>query len=112
MRRNEDNRIFNFDQYVQTQWEPAAAWRLLAGIRHSTLKIASHDKFIAAGNLDDSGSTGFSAVAVALAVGFCADSSPIAAASLPSIRARSPIGTITVYDPPRDCVIRRRAPAG
>jgi iron complex outermembrane receptor protein len=62
MRRNEDNRIFNFDQYVQTQWEPSDAWRLLAGIRHSTLKIASRDKFIAAGNLDDSGSTGFSAV--------------------------------------------------
>jgi iron complex outermembrane receptor protein len=61
LRRDEDNRIFNFDQYVQTQWEPSTDWLLLAGVRHSSVKIASRDKFIVTGNPDDSGSTDFSA---------------------------------------------------
>lgn len=61
LRRNEDNRIFNFDQYAQLQWEPSEHWLLLAGLRNSQVKVKSHDKYIVAGNGDDSGSTDFSA---------------------------------------------------
>jgi len=66
MRRNEDNRISNFDQYVQTQWEPSSNWLLLAGLRHSAVRVAAKDKYIAGVNLDDSGATDFSAVTAVL----------------------------------------------
>ncbi len=62
LRRNEDNRIHNFDQYVQMLWEPAEEWLLMAGVRHSVVRINSSDNYIVAGNGDDSGATDFAAV--------------------------------------------------
>jgi len=62
LRRNEDNRISSFDQYIQTQWAPSSQWLLLAGLRNSTVKVATQDKYIVGTNLDDSGATDFSAV--------------------------------------------------
>ncbi|MCX7172140.1 MAG: TonB-dependent receptor, partial [Proteobacteria bacterium] len=62
LRRDEDNRIFNFDQYVQAQWEPSEAWLLMAGLRHNTVKFSSQDKYIVGANPDDSGSTDYSKV--------------------------------------------------
>lgn len=61
LRRDEDNRIFNFDQYAQLQWEPSEHWLVLAGLRNSQVKVSSKDKYIVAGNGDDSGATDFSA---------------------------------------------------
>jgi iron complex outermembrane receptor protein len=61
LRRNEDNRIHSFDQYLQAQWEPSAAWLLMAGARHSMVKVSSKDKYIVGTNLDDSGSVDFAA---------------------------------------------------
>jgi iron complex outermembrane receptor protein len=61
MRRNEENRIHNFDQYLQAQWEPSAAWLLMAGARHSMVKVSSGDRYIVGTNLDDSGSVDFAA---------------------------------------------------
>lgn len=61
LRRNEDNHIFNFDQYAQLQWEPSERWLVLAGLRNSQVKVSSKDKYIVAGNGDDSGATDFSA---------------------------------------------------
>lgn len=61
LRRNEDNRIFNVDQYAQLQWEPSEHWLLMAGLRNSQVKVKSRDKYIVSGNGDDSGSTDFSA---------------------------------------------------
>jgi iron complex outermembrane receptor protein len=55
LRRNESNRVFNFDQYLQAQWEPADRWLLLAGVRNSTVHVGSVDHYIVAGNGDDSG---------------------------------------------------------
>ena len=60
LRRDEDNRIHNFDQYVQAQWEPGEAWLLMAGLRHNTVKFSSTDKYIVGANPDDSGRTDFS----------------------------------------------------
>jgi iron complex outermembrane receptor protein len=62
LRRNEDNRISSFDQYIQTQWVPSSQWLLLAGLRHSAVKVVTQDKYIVGINLDDSGATDFSAV--------------------------------------------------
>jgi iron complex outermembrane receptor protein len=68
IRRNEDNRIHNFDQYLQAQWEPSAAWLVMAGVRHSTVKVGSEDHYIVAGNGNDSGSLEFTATTPVLGV--------------------------------------------
>lgn len=58
LRRDEDNVVYNFDQFIQG--EVAATERVLisAGLRHSKLKFESTDYFLSNGN--DSGSLDFS----------------------------------------------------
>ncbi len=60
LRRDEQNRASNFDQYLQVDWEPHQRWRLNAGVRHSEVRFRSQDRFIAPGNPDDSGRLSFS----------------------------------------------------
>jgi iron complex outermembrane recepter protein len=60
LRRNEVNTVDSFDQYAQLDWRLADAWSLLAGIRHSTVEMRSKDRYVAAGNPDDSGSVEYS----------------------------------------------------
>ena len=60
LRRDEDNQLYNFDQYLQAQWEPSKAWLLMAGLRRNAVQFSSKDKYIAGTNLDDSGSVNFS----------------------------------------------------
>jgi iron complex outermembrane receptor protein len=43
LRRDEANHVYDFDQYLQAQWDPAARWRLIAGVRHSSVEVASHN---------------------------------------------------------------------
>ncbi|HMA00580.1 MAG TPA: TonB-dependent receptor [Steroidobacteraceae bacterium] len=43
VRRDEANHVYDFDQYLQAQWDPAARWRLIAGLRNSTVEVASHN---------------------------------------------------------------------
>ena len=62
LRRDENNHIYNFDQYLQAQWEPGKAWLLMAGLRRNLVKLASQDHYIVGSNLDDSGSMDFSDV--------------------------------------------------
>ena len=62
LRRNENNRIYNFDQYLQAQWEPGKAWLLLAGLRNNEVRFSSKDHFIVGANPDDSGATDYSAL--------------------------------------------------
>ena len=62
LRRDENNLVHNFDQYIQTQWEPAEQWLFMAGVRRSMVKFRSADNYIVTGNGDDSGATDFSAV--------------------------------------------------
>jgi iron complex outermembrane receptor protein len=42
LRRNEANHVYDVDQYVQAQWDPAERWRLAAGVRHSLVEVTSH----------------------------------------------------------------------
>jgi len=43
VRRDEANHVYDFDQYLQAQWDPAARWRLIAGLRNSAVEVASHN---------------------------------------------------------------------
>jgi iron complex outermembrane recepter protein len=70
LRRDEDNTVYNFDQYAQAEWLVSDRWILSGGLRYSNVKFRSTDYFIIPGtNPDDSGSRDFdqlSPVAAAL----------------------------------------------
>ena len=70
LRRDEANTVRSFDQYVQAQWALAERWSASAGLRHSRVSFDSHDKYIRAGNGDDSGSVSYRATTPALGVVF------------------------------------------
>jgi iron complex outermembrane receptor protein len=55
LRRDQANRVYDFDQYLQAQWDPADRWRLLAGVRNSVVDVESHDRLAAIGTDPDSG---------------------------------------------------------
>jgi iron complex outermembrane recepter protein len=42
LHRYETNYVFDFDQYLQAQWDPAARWRIIAGVRNSLVDVTSH----------------------------------------------------------------------
>jgi iron complex outermembrane receptor protein len=42
LRRYETNYVYDFDQYLQVQWDPSARWRLIAGVRNSLVDVTSH----------------------------------------------------------------------
>ena len=60
LRRDEANHVYDFDQYLQVQWDPAARWRLTAGVRNSTVEVASHNHL--AGIVEPDTSVRFAAV--------------------------------------------------
>ncbi len=55
LRRNENNKMWNLDPYLQTAWQLSSQWSLDAGLRYSSVSFASHDHYLSNG--DDSGST-------------------------------------------------------
>jgi iron complex outermembrane recepter protein len=61
LRRDEENRLYDFDQYLQASWDFAARWSTLLGVRHSYVHFESEDHYITTANPDDSGSTRFEA---------------------------------------------------
>jgi iron complex outermembrane receptor protein len=42
LRRDEANHVYDFDQYLQAQWDPADRWRIVAGVRNSLVQVTSH----------------------------------------------------------------------
>ena len=58
LKRDQDDTVFSFDQYVQAEWQFADQWSASAGLRHSSVKFKSEDAFLSNG--DDSGSADFS----------------------------------------------------
>ncbi len=42
LRRDEANNVYDFDQYLQAQWDPSERWRLVAGVRNSLVEVTSH----------------------------------------------------------------------
>lgn len=61
LRRDEDDKVWNLDQYAQIYWHVAEQWSLLLGLRHSVVRFTSADNFITANNPDDSGSARYTA---------------------------------------------------
>ena len=61
LRRDEANTVRSFDQYLQAQWAVAERWSASAGVRHSRVQFRSRDRYIVAGNGDDSGDVAYSA---------------------------------------------------
>jgi iron complex outermembrane receptor protein len=42
LRRDEANHVYDFDQYLQAQWDPAPRWRVVAGVRNNLVEVSSH----------------------------------------------------------------------
>jgi iron complex outermembrane receptor protein len=55
---------------VQGQWKPTPRWTFTAGVRHSSVRFDSRDRYIAGVNGDDSGSVRYSATLPAAAAMF------------------------------------------
>jgi iron complex outermembrane receptor protein len=60
LKRDETNRALSSEPYAQWRWTPTPDWELLAGLRASTLRMDSEDRFLANG--DDSGARRFRGV--------------------------------------------------
>jgi iron complex outermembrane receptor protein len=59
LRRDEQDDVYNFDQYLQASWDFAPRWKLSAGARHSAVHFSVDDRFL--GNGDDGGQRSYSA---------------------------------------------------
>lgn len=55
LRRDEHNKVWNLDPYLQASWAFAEQWALDAGLRYSHVRFDSSDHYIEPGNGDDSG---------------------------------------------------------
>jgi iron complex outermembrane receptor protein len=42
LRRDEANHVYDFDQYLQMQWDPTAHWLVIAGLRNNEVDVTSH----------------------------------------------------------------------
>ncbi len=61
LRRDEINRVTDVDPYVQADWHPARDLTLDAGVRRSSVRFSSHDRYVVGTNPDDSGDARYSA---------------------------------------------------
>lgn len=55
LRRNEQDDVYNFDQYAQASWKFSPRWSFMLGARHSVVRFRSADQYFTAQNPDDSG---------------------------------------------------------
>ncbi|MGN6312690.1 MAG: TonB-dependent receptor family protein [Rhodanobacteraceae bacterium] len=55
LRRNEQDDVYDLDEYAQAVWQFAPLWSLIAGARHSSVHFSTKDTYITATNPDDSG---------------------------------------------------------
>ena len=70
LRRDEDNVVSNIDPYLQAVWKFAPRWNLTAGVRHSSVRFSSADRYQSGPNGDDSGAVSYSATLPVAAVMF------------------------------------------
>jgi len=52
LRRDENNHVFDFDQYLQVRWDPDRALAAHAGVRNSVVSVGSHDLLSVSGDPD------------------------------------------------------------
>ncbi|MBF5005157.1 TonB-dependent receptor family protein [Diaphorobacter caeni] len=84
LRRKERNTLTNIDPYAQMSWNFARDWTAQAGLRWSNVQLESRDKYIVAGNGNDSGSTGYHRVLPLLSLQYRVSESANAFASIGS----------------------------
>jgi len=75
LRRDENNDVRNFDQYLQASWRFAERWTLDAGLRHSSVRFVSTDHYIVGVNPDDSGAVAYGANLPAVGLMYAVDES-------------------------------------
>jgi len=56
LRRQENDRVFSFDQYAQAEWQ-GGSWTFSGGVRHSRVSFKVDDEYLSNGN--DSGSVAY-----------------------------------------------------
>ncbi|HEX7326500.1 MAG TPA: TonB-dependent receptor [Rhodanobacteraceae bacterium] len=61
LRRDEQDDVYNIDEYAQASWKFAPRWSLMVGARHSVVRFSSADRFVTATNGNDSGRLAFGA---------------------------------------------------
>ncbi|WP_347260363.1 TonB-dependent receptor [Rudaea sp.] len=61
LRRDEQNLVSNFDEYVQATWSFGERWLASIGARHSQVKFSADDHYVVKGNPDDSGRADYAA---------------------------------------------------
>lgn len=70
LRRDQFDRVSDFDQYGQANWSPHDKVTILLGLRHSTVRFASDDRYVTSTNPDDSGRREFSAISPVAGITF------------------------------------------
>ncbi len=73
LRRDERNRVDDFDQYAQLWWRWNDHWSLLLGARHSRVAFRSDDAYVTVSNPDDSGRVRYSETTPVAGVTFAPD---------------------------------------
>src|SRR5581483_2865468 len=61
LKRDEDDRVYNLDEYAQAEWRFLPRLTGTFGVRHSVVRFESMDHFITGTNRDDSGSVSYRA---------------------------------------------------
>jgi iron complex outermembrane receptor protein len=62
LRRDEDDVVDSFDQYLIGSWKPTDRWQIAGGLRRTEVRFESTDYFIVDVNPDDSGSRDFDSI--------------------------------------------------
>ena len=70
LRLSQDDDVRASDQYAQATWWPADGWSAMAGVRRSDIRFRSRDRYVAAGNPDDSGDVRYRATSPVAGVGW------------------------------------------
>jgi iron complex outermembrane receptor protein len=63
LRRDEQDDVYDFDEYAQATWDFAPRWSLTGGVRHSAVRFSTVDAYVTAYNPDDSGRVAYAATA-------------------------------------------------
>ena len=61
LRRDEQDDVYNFDQYLQANWDLAERWLLNVGVRHSNVRFSVDDHYVTAASADDSSRAAYGA---------------------------------------------------
>ena len=70
LRRDQRDQVDNVDPFAQAWWQWSPRWALLAGVRHSRVQFASRDRYVTAGNPDDSGRRRYEATTPVAGISF------------------------------------------